>query len=144
MKSKIMTIIIALIMLALGNCVYAYSTHESDNLPIQNFLDSSNWTEVDQSLTSRTGSQSIIFNTHQGFGHYRIWIENSSEVNNIVVLTSASGIKFTYYINANSTLSIYTTANGEWGVGRHSLSVSSSDGRTLSGEIKIDIGKEPI
>lgn len=90
--------------------------------------------QIDEDLTSRTGSQSSSFDTTKKFQYYRIYIKNDSNVEYNVI--SPGG---TYTVKPNN--GIYLWSNKPVSSGTHKVSITSKDGSKLEGRIAIRIAK---
>ncbi|CAM4465029.1 hypothetical protein [Paenibacillus tarimensis] len=97
---------------------------------------------IDQGLTSEIGSQSIIFEISDPYDWYNIYINNDSYVTyNILLKDEADHVQGEFTLAANSSSVIRNT---EAARGRRIVSVTSSDGSTLEGSIRVSVSRQQM
>ena len=123
--------------LILSTNILAYANTTEASVSVQNsdkiIEPTDSYIFRDEELTSSTGSQSTTFDTTETYCYYRIYVENNSNVDYIVI--SPSGTSFTVKANGKK----YIWSPKEVPAGTKEVSVTSRDGSKLNGHIAIRV-----
>ncbi len=95
---------------------------------------------VNETLNSKTGSQSVCFDTSKTYGWYRIWVSNTSKVKYKILIKDDNGNnQGEFEVSAGGT---NTIRNNNAATGRRYVSITSTDGSALSGTISVRLAEE--